>query len=901
MGDVSKVVNVPIHDDTIFENAETVNLALNSIATAPGTTPGTPLTAVLTINPDGDAAPVLNVSDATFAGDSLGGACTNAFEVTLVGATQVYPVTVHYQTSNDTAFAGQDYTATNGTLTFNNSSPQCVPVTIINDPVQEPTEQFFIDLDTPTNASIGDGRGIGTIPSGDPAPSFLISDATPVFETNGGTTTATFTITKIGSTTLDSTVHIATQDGTATTASSDYVLKSVDVPFTASQVTATVTITINGDTAFEPDETFDVLLTSVSNAAILDDTGIGTILNDDCTPPPSGMVAWYSAENNANDSVGGNNGVLQNGAVANAPGKVGQAFSFNGTDQFVQVPDSPSLRPTAVSIDAWVNTNNPSQSGGIVGKSLATGNWNSYLFAVGSGTLGFQVNNRTETKYGAWSVNFVPTAGTWYHVAATWQNVNGNATDAKIYINGVEQSTSFVNQNYDTSFVMEYNTQPLYIGRLESGNYFPGLVDEVEIFNRVLTAGEVANLATASGGGKCQTPIVQFARSAEMEDESQTAAVIVNRSVSTSGLTDVTAATVAGGTATGGAACTAGVDYKTTSQLLSFGNGDAEQTMSIEICPDLDYETPQTIKLQLSGPSGAAVLGGNSAIFLTINDAATQFTNNHDPINIPAFGATASPYPSTINVSGAPTVNGGMRVTLYDVELQNPDNLDILLVGPLGQKMVIMGDAGGSTPMTGPVTLTFDDSATQVLPNSTPFATGKYEPTTWEPVIAAFPAPAPVFPYVVPGSALGGPPSLGSAFGSGNPNGQWRLFVRDDAGAAFTEAGQPGAIAGGWGLQFLVPTASGVSVSGRVTTAEGRGIRGAIVTVTGNSLPSPINVITGVNGRYNIDGLTAGETYIVTIRSRRFVFSNPSRIVTLNDNVNDADFIADTGTTRDDH
>nr|MBP7415779.1 carboxypeptidase regulatory-like domain-containing protein [Pyrinomonadaceae bacterium] len=89
-------------------------------------------------------------------------------------------------------------------------------------------------------------------------------------------------------------------------------------------------------------------------------------------------------------------------------------------------------------------------------------------------------------------------------------------------------------------------------------------------------------------------------------------------------------------------------------------------------------------------------------------------------------------------------------------------------------------------------------------------------------------------------------------------------------------------------------------VSGRVTTAEGRGIRGAIVTVTGNSLATPINVMTGVNGRYIVEGLTAGETYIVTIRSRRFVFSNSSRIVTLNDNVNDADFVADRGTTRSD-
>ncbi len=81
-------------------------------------------------------------------------------------------------------------------------------------------------------------------------------------------------------------------------------------------------------------------------------------------------------------------------------------------------------------------------------------------------------------------------------------------------------------------------------------------------------------------------------------------------------------------------------------------------------------------------------------------------------------------------------------------------------------------------------------------------------------------------------------------------------------------------------------------------TGEGRGIRGARVTVTGNSLASPITVTTGVNGRYTIPGLTAGETYVVTVSARRFFFEAPSRVITLNDNVTDADFIGSAGTGR---
>lgn len=145
--------------------------------------------------------------------------------------------------------------------------------------------------------------------------------------------------------------------------------------------------------------------------------------------------------------------------------------------------------------------------------------------------------------------------------------------------------------------------------------------------------------------------------------------------------------------------------------------------------------------------------------------------------------------------------------------------------------------------------------------------------------------------------------SPGTGFGLTNPNaggGVWSLYVRDDAGqlrpigddAANFAVGR---IAGGWGLEFLAPTASDVSIAGRVLSDTGRGIRGARVIVTGNSLATPISVMTGANGRYTVPGLTAGETYVVTVQSRRFVFEAPSRVITLNDNVTDADFTGSAG------
>jgi hypothetical protein len=117
----------------------------------------------------------------------------------------------------------------------------------------------------------------------------------------------------------------------------------------------------------------------------------------------------------------------------------------------------------------------------------------------------------------------------------------------------------------------------------------------------------------------------------------------------------------------------------------------------------------------------------------------------------------------------------------------------------------------------------------------------------------------------------------------------------------FTITANNGAASNATNYRMVVigPTASDVSIAGRVLTGEGRGIRGARVTVTGNSLASPITVTTGVNGRYTIPGLTAGETYVVTVGARRFFFELPSRVITLTDNVADADFTGTTGNSRD--
>ncbi|MBK7393705.1 MAG: carboxypeptidase regulatory-like domain-containing protein [Chloracidobacterium sp.] len=344
-------------------------------------------------------------------------------------------------------------------------------------------------------------------------------------------------------------------------------------------------------------------------------------------------------------------------------------------------------------------------------------------------------------------------------------------------------------------------------------------------------------------------------------------------------------------------------------RTINFGANVGTQTVLINICGETTPETPETLNLALSGATNAN-LGTQTTAVLNINDTASQFLSviPHQPIDM-TLGSAATPYSSDIVVAGAPNIIGGMRVTLYDIWHDNPDNIDVLLVGPQGQKYILMADVGGpfAVGLGAPVTLTFSDIAPVALDDSATLATGHFRPTSCETPVLNFFGPAPVGPYVEPGCAFVRPPSKTlfgtppTGFGMTNPNGTWKLFVRDDNGSLRpVEAAQTvvGSISGGWGLEFLAPTAADVSIGGRVLTDTGRGIRGAFVTVTGNSLVSPINVTTGVNGRYTVPGLTAGETYVVTVRSRRFFFDQPSRVITLNDNVTDADFIGSSGTSR---
>jgi uncharacterized repeat protein (TIGR01451 family) len=204
---------------------------------------------------------------------------------------------VDYTTSNGTATAPQDYTATSGQLTFGNGeTTKTFVVPIINDTLNEASETVNLtlsnaqgsgDLGSPTTAVL-------TITDDDPQPALSINDVS-VTEGNSGTVNANFIVTLSAASGQTVTVNYATANGTAT-APTDYQAQSSTLTFTPGQTTKTVTVLVNGDTTSEPDENFFVNLSGATNASISDAQGVGTIVSDDSPVIQFSASAYTVAE-----------------------------------------------------------------------------------------------------------------------------------------------------------------------------------------------------------------------------------------------------------------------------------------------------------------------------------------------------------------------------------------------------------------------------------------------------------------------------------------------------------------------------------------------------------------------------------------------------------------------------
>jgi hypothetical protein len=270
-GQTSQNITVLVNGDRLGEPNEyfSVNLSnLNYGAIANSQGRGTIL----------DDEPYIRINNVRM-NEGNSGTAPAVFAVTLSAAYDV-PVTVNFATYNGSATAGSDYQAASGTLTIAaGQTSGTINVLVNGDRLGEPNEAFFVYLSNPTNASIGNFQGMGTIV--DDEPHISISDVTKAEGKRGHTTLFTFTVTLSAAYDQAVTMSFRTVDGTATTSDSDYVAKTGTLTFAPGETTKTITIEVKGDNKKEADETFYLdLFGNSSNSLFTKSRGLGTILND---------------------------------------------------------------------------------------------------------------------------------------------------------------------------------------------------------------------------------------------------------------------------------------------------------------------------------------------------------------------------------------------------------------------------------------------------------------------------------------------------------------------------------------------------------------------------------------------------------------------------------------------
>lgn len=262
-GSTTASVTVTVFDDAIDEVAENFTVNLNGFF-------GTFVEEVVIA--DDDPAPTFSIDDVTQLEDAGGATTSYTFTVTKTGVTAL-TATVDYATADSTAVSPDDYTSTSGTLTFlPGVTTQTLVVVVTDDTTYEANEQFFVNLSAPTNATIADGQGVGTITDDDLSniPSLTIDPETrTVTEGADGTSVVyTYEVYRLGPSGLDATFEIDTTDlGATAGVDYDFVAPGpYTIPAGPPGGNVFFQIIVYGDDVYEGTERFDLSIVNAVNA-----------------------------------------------------------------------------------------------------------------------------------------------------------------------------------------------------------------------------------------------------------------------------------------------------------------------------------------------------------------------------------------------------------------------------------------------------------------------------------------------------------------------------------------------------------------------------------------------------------------------------------------------------------
>jgi uncharacterized delta-60 repeat protein/uncharacterized repeat protein (TIGR01451 family) len=813
-GETVKTVDIVIQDDLFVEGDETVNLALSNPTGGAQLQPATS-SAVLTIVDD----------------DSTVQFTTNAFTVNEADGTATITLTrtgnlafdaiVSYAVSAGTASAGLDFVAETNVVNFAaGETNQSFTVTILDDGLVEGNETVNLQLLGGVGASPGvTNTAVLTIVDDDAFGTLSFESSAFAVAENGGF--ATITVVRQGGAAGTVSVNFTTTDGSAL-AGVDYTATSGVLSFVPGETNKTFVVPVLDDLEVEGDQTVLLTLSNPAGGASLGavPAAVLSIMDDDAFGSLQFSSTNFVADEGAGLAVitvsrtGGIAGAVSvNFSVAPGTAQVPGDFALtNGTLSWAAGDAADKSFIVRLSDDAVGEFNETvflSLSGVTGGASLGEPSAAVLTIVDNDLSVGFSSAAYSVSETGLVAVITVQrlglTNGT-VSVDYTTTNTLGTATAGADFTNRTGTLFWADGDGSPKTFVVPVVDDAVIEG---DETVFLDLLNPVgatliQPSQSVLTIvdNDVSPFFTGAGARLVVDP-----NNNGVIDPGET--VTVALALRNVGATNSVALT-------GTLLATNGVTAPGAPQNYGavIANGPAvERNFSFTAGASNGAVVTAILQLQ-DGPQN---LGAVPFVF-HIGTRTNKFLNPA-PITILDDGP-AQPYPSIINVSGVPGTVSKVMVTISNLSHAFPLDIDLLLVSPTGQRVILLSDAGGSAASPNPisnVTLKFDDAAPSALGQTNPIVSGTYRPTNYSPA-EFFPPPAPTNGYA----------STLTAFNGINPNGQWLLYVLDDDFIA------SGAIAGGWCLEILtsgqVNPPGDLKLSGSFTPAPA--IAGAPVTYT---------------------------------------------------------------------